>query len=332
MHISRRAFLQSAAAVGVLATALPRAARAADGAPAFKTQLHKALIAPLADDVTCERIAKAGFPGVELTDKKVTVEQAVTGRQTAEKHGLKIHSFMGGWADFNNADEAARRASVEDVKRLIRVASAYGASALLLVPCRVSGMEIPRPTQFKIDFDPSSLAVKSVVEGDNAPFAAYIEAQNRATALSRAAVEELIPVAAQEGVIIALENVWNNLWVQPAFAATFVRSFDCPWIKAYFDLGNHVRYAPVETWLRALNRSIVKLHIKDFKIDRDKKNDGDFVSLGKGSIDWKSVRAAIDEIGYNGWVSIEEHGYTDAEYSALMDRFFAGQGAVVGNA
>ena len=49
------------------------------------------------------------------------------------------------------------------------------------------------------------------------------------------------------------------------------------------------------------------------------------VTIGKGSIDWKSIRKAIDEIGYNGWVSIEENAYTDAEYSALMDRFFAGQ-------
>ncbi len=322
--------MEAALAAGV-AAALPKAARSAENggaaAPAFKTRLYKALIAPQADEATCERIAKAGFPGVELTDKKVTFEQAVQGRRTTEAHGVKIHSFMGGWADFNNADEAVRGQSVEDVKRMIRLASAYGASTILLVPCRVGGMPMPRPSQFRIAFDPATLAVKSVVEGDNAPFAAYIEAQNRATERSRQAVEELIPVAAREGVIIALENVWNNLWVQPAFAAAFVRSFDCPWVRAYFDLGNHVRYAPVEDWLRTLNRSIVKLHIKDFKIDRDKKNDGDFVSLGKGSIDWKSVRAAIDEIGYNGWVSIEENGYTDLEYSALMDRIFAGQGA-----
>jgi sugar phosphate isomerase/epimerase len=41
-----------------------------------------------------------------------------------------------------------------------------------------------------------------------------------------------------------------------------------------------------------------------------------------------SVRKVIDEVGYNGWVTIESGGYTDAEHSALMDRFFAGQGAL----
>jgi sugar phosphate isomerase/epimerase len=306
---------------------MPRTLKAQDGTgAAFKTHLQKALIAAVADDATCERIAKAGFPGVELTDKKVTAEQALQGRRTAEKHGLKIHSFMGGWADFNNADEAARRKSVDDVKRLIQVTAEYGASAILLVPCRVGGA-LPKPSQFKIDFDPKTLLVKSAVEGDNAPFAAYIEAQNRATELSRRAIEELIPVAAQARVTIALENVWNNLWVLPAFAAAFVRSFGSRQVKAYLDLGNSIRYTPTEQWLQTPGPDIVKLHIKDFKIDRDKKNDGDFVPIGKGSIDWRSVRKAIDEAGYSGWVTIESGGFTDAEHSALMDRFFAGQGA-----
>jgi hexulose-6-phosphate isomerase len=304
---------------------LPFFAEGADGGP-FKTRLLKALIAGVADDATCERIAKAGFPGVELTKKEVTVEQAAQGRAVAEKHGLRIHSFMVGWAEFNHADDAKRRASVEDVKRLIRVAAAYGADTVLLVPCRVGG-NMPKPSQFKIDFDPETLLVKTVAEGDNAPFAEYIAAQNRATELSRAAVEELIPVAVENRVTVALENVWNNLWVLPEFAAAFVRSFRHERVKAYLDLGNNVRYAPTEQWLRTFGRTIAKLHIKDFKIDRAKKNDGDFVPIGQGSIDWKSVREVIEEIGYNGWVTIESGGYTDAEHSALMDRFFAGQGA-----
>ena len=36
------------------------------------------------------------------------------------------------------------------------------------------------------------------------------------------------------------------------------------------------------------------------------------------------MRRAIDAIGYNGWVSVEENGWTDAEYADILDRFFAG--------
>ncbi len=322
--MNRRNFLKTAAAAGIV-SGLPLASRAAERA-AFKTKLQKALIAGVADDATCERIAKAGFPGMELQKKDVTIEQAEQGRLTAEKHGLKIHSFMGGWADLNNADPAARRKSIDDVKRLIQVTAAYGADAILLVPCGRLGGVMPKPSQFKIDYDPKTLIVKSVVAGDNAPFAAYIEAQNKATELTRIAVEELIPVAARANVTLALENVWNNLWVLPDFAAGFVRSFNDKQVRAYLDLGNSIRYVQTEAWLRALNKTIVKLHIKDFKIDREKNNDGDFVPIGQGSIDWKSVRAVIDEIGYNGWVTIESGGFTDSEHSALMDRFFAGMG------
>lgn len=325
MHINRRSFIKAAAAVAA-SSGIPFKSQASSAAACtFKTSLHKALIAKVADDATCERLAKAGFPGVELTNKDVTIEQARQGRLTAAKHGVKVHSFMYGWAQFNHADPAARRASIEDVKRIIQVSAEYGASAMLLVPCRVDEA-MPKPSQFKIDFDPRNLHVKTVAEGDNAAFNDYIAAQNNATDLTRQAVEELIPVAAREGVTIALENVWNNLWVLPDFADAFLRSFDNPWVKAYFDLGNSVRYAPTEEWLRKLNRTIVKLHIKDFKIDRDKKNDGDFVPIGKGSLDWRSVRKVIDEIGYHGWVTIESGGFTDDEHSAMMDRFFAGQG------
>jgi len=293
----------------------------------FKTRLQKALIANVADDATCERIAKAGFPGVELMKKDVSLDDAVAGRAVAEKHGVKIHSFMGGWADLGNADAETRRKSIEEVKRLIRLTAAYGADAMLLVPCLRMGGTMPKPTQFRIKYDPATCRIESVVDGDNAPFAEYIAAHNRSTELARAAIEELIPVAVENRVTIGLENVWNHLWVMPDFATAFVRLFKHDRVRAYLDLGNHVKYAPTEQWLRAMGPLIVRLHIKDFKIDREKKNDGDFVPIGKGDVDWVSVRQVIDEIGYNGWVTIESGGYTDAEHSALMDRFFAGQGA-----
>jgi hexulose-6-phosphate isomerase len=325
--VNRRNFIKTVAAAGAAATYIPAALRAQEAAApaAFKTQLRKALLADVADEPTCERIAKAGFPGVELMKKGVSIEDAHKGRQMAERFGVKIHSFMGGWAQFNHADAEARKKSIEDVKQMIRLTSAYGASTILLVPCRVDG-PLPKPSQFKIEFDPATLQVSRAAEGD---FADYIAKQNNATNLSRQAIEELLPVAAEQGVIIALENVWNNLWVLPGFAAAFVRSFKTPWVQAYLDLGNHVRYAPTEDWLRAQSGTIAKLHIKDFLVNREKNNDGDFVPIGKGSIDWVSVRKVIEEVGYHGWVTIESGGYSDTDHGLLLDNIFAGKGAVL---
>jgi len=96
-------------------------------------------------------------------------------------------------------------------------------------------------------------------------------------------------------------------------------------VKFYFDIGNHTRYSAATEWLSALSDQIVKLHIKDFAIDRADPKHGKFVPIGKGSIDFKAVRRAIDKIGYSGWVSIESSGWTDKEHSEIMDRFFDGK-------
>jgi len=322
--MNRRDFIRISAFAAAAGAAGRICAQGMNPVSPFKTVLKKALIARRFDEALAKRLAEAGFPGVELQDKTVTIQEARAGRRLAEERGIVIHSFMGGWYEFNSKDPDKRKAAIEGAKRDIQITAAYGAPVILVVPGRVGGIKIPKPSQFSLGFDANSLVLSRVVDGDNAPFAEYIAAQNDATNRARDAVEELIPVAASEGVIIGLENVWNNLWVKPAFAAAFIRSFSSPWVKAYFDIGNHVRYARPEEWLSALADQIVKLHIKDFKIDRTVEKEGAFVRIGEGSIDFKSVRRAIESIGYSGWVSIESSGWTDMEHSAIMDRFFTG--------
>jgi len=53
-----------------------------------------------------------------------------------------------------------------------------------------------------------------------------------------------------------------------------------------------------------LGKLIVKCHVKDFKLNDDG-HDGKFVPIRDGSVNWPEVRKALDEIGYNGWASIE---------------------------
>lgn len=317
--MNRREFLFTLAATSAVGAF---AAPGRETASPFKTQLKKALIRPRFTEAVAKELQEAGFPGVELQDKTVSVAEARAGLRLAQERNLKIHSFMGGWFEFNSKDAAKRRQALDTAKHNIELAEAYGAPVMLIVPGRVGGIAMPKPSEFDLEFDETSLALKkATAEGG---FAEYVVAQNDATKYAQDALGELMPFAAEHGVVLGVENVWNNLWVKPAFASAFVRSFRSPWVKFYLDLGNHVRYAPVEKWLAALDDQIVKLHIKDFKVERGAQNDGAFVRLGEGTIDWKRVRRSIDSIGYNGWVSIEEKGWTDAEYSGIMDRFFAG--------
>jgi hexulose-6-phosphate isomerase len=303
---------------------LPRVVRGASCGAAcagpFKTVLKKALIRPRLTPEVVKVLKDNGYPGVELQDKKVTEAEARAARRLAEDEGVNIHSFMGGWFMFNDKDPAKRREAIDTAKHNLHLAAAYGAPVILIVPGRVGG-PMPKPSEFKLSFDPKTLVLSRAADAD---YPEYVQAQNDATKYAQDAVWELVPLAAELGVTIGLENVWNNLWVKPDFASAFIRSFKVATVKAYLDLGNHERYAPAVEWVDALSDQIVKLHIKDFKVDRAAKNEGTFVRIGDGSIDFKAVRRAIERVGYSGWVSIESSGWTDAEHSAIMDRFFAG--------
>ena len=119
-------------------------------------------------------------------------------------------------------------------------------------------------------------------------------------------------------MIIALENVWNNLWVKSALYKHFIASFANPWVKSYFDIGNHVKYEPPQNWIKALGPLIVKLHIKDFQLNPDG-HGGKFVHPRDGSVDWPAVRRALSDIGYDGWATIEDGGLEFTEFSRRFD-------------
>ncbi len=266
---------------------------------------------------------EAGFPGVETTHI-CPEEEAARGAAVAKGMGMRVHSVLRGWMEFNSDDPAKVEASLEKTRLALRAAQAYGADAILLVPCRIGGMPMPQAWEFEIGFDEKTGHVTRVAPGDNSRYAAYIEAQNRATDTSRAAVEKLMPLARELKVVIALENVWNNLWVKPALFRNFVASFQDPWVKAYFDIGNHVKYAPPQEWIRALGPLIAKLHIKDFKLNPDG-HGGKFVHPRDGSINWPEVRQALDDTGYDGWATIEDGGLPLAEFSRRFDLIEAGE-------
>lgn len=315
MH-NRRDFLAASAAVaGSLAVAgrLPAAH--------FKTKIHKAMIGSPAEG-TLKAWKDAGFDGMESGQWNISRQDAEKARKVAESVGMKIHSVLFGWANFNQKDKVD--GDIANVQRALEAAAGYGASAVLLVPCRTGGMAIPAPWDFKIAFDSKTGHISQVVAGDNEKYQAYIDAHNQATDTSREAVKRLIETAEKTGVKIALENVWNNLWVQPAIFANFVRSFAHPMVKAYFDIGNHVKYAPPEEWIRALGKEIVKLHVKDFKLNANGR-DGTFVHPRDGSVNWPAVRTELDDIGYNDFMTIEDGGLSLAEFSKRLDLIVAGK-------
>lgn len=302
-HATRREFLTTSAAVGLGLLA----ARHAAAAP-FKTKLHKAMYIGEPKEDTFKALKDAGFEGVEIRAGNVTPEQAAATRQQAEKIGIRIQSLMGGGSPNG-----------------LKVAAAYGAEAVLHVPGGVRGVPMPEPWEYDLEFDETNGHLVRVVQGDNEKYKAYIEAHNRSMDSSREHVKRLIPVAEQAKVVVALENVWNNFCVKPEIFKWMVASFQSPWIKAYFDVGNHVKYlTPPEVWIRQFGPLLAKVHIKDFKLNPDHHN-GRFVHPRDGSINWPAVRQALDDVGYNGWLIIEDGGIPYKEFNKRLDLIIAGQ-------
>lgn len=317
--LNRRQFLTRSAALGAFAIACDIPVSAA----VFKTKIRKAMIVDQVTEAALQPLKVAGFEGVET--KYVCPEaEAAKGREVADKMGMKVHSVLRGWMEFNSEDPAKVEASLENTRMALRAAKAYGADAILLVPCRVRNIPMPEAWEFDIAFDAKSGHVTRVAAGDNSKFDAYIQAQNRATDTSRSAVEKLIPLAQELGVVIGLENVWNNLWVKPDHFRHLIASFGSPWVRAYLDIGNHVKYAPPQDWIKALTPLLVKVHIKDFKLNPDG-HGGKFVHPREGSIDWPAVRRALDEAGYNGWATIEDDGLPLEEFNRRLDLIIAGE-------
>ena len=249
---------------------------------------------PYAQRFTLAR--EAGFEAIEM--QTITrPEEAAEIKDAAAAARLRIHSVMNmdHWRlPLSSSDPDVVTRSVAGMETSMRNAALWGADAVLLVP-----------------------AVVDATTG-------YRDAYTRSQRVIR---ERLLPMARDLKVTIAVEEVWNKFLLSPMEFARYVDEFESPFLKAYFDVGNIVLYAFPQDWIRTLGARIVKLHLKDFSIDR---RNGTFAwkAIGEGDIDWIEVRRALADIKFAGYVTTEVSG-GDAAYlkdvSARVDRFLAGQ-------
>ena len=96
-------------------------------------------------------------------------------------------------------------------------------------------------------------------------------------------------------------------------------------MEGYFDIGNHVKYVPPEEWILTLGKLVAKCHVKDFKLSEADPGAGKFVNIRDGSVRWPVVRAALEKVGYNGWLTIEGGDLSTEENSKRLDLIIAGK-------
>ena len=308
-HSSRRQFLKSSVTAAgsaslsggafaefLAATSTPagKASTAPPGQPSIKKGVLLDMLPAKLSYVDRLKIARG--VGFEVVQAPTTPDEhkAEEIKRAASGANIRIDSVMNmdHWQyPLSSSDPAVVEKSLAGMRTSLHNAKLWGSDAVLLVPAVVN------------------------------PQTSYRDAWSR----SQKEIRKLLPLAEELKIVIAIEEVWNKFLLSPLEMATYIKEFQSPWIQAWFDVGNVLLYGYPQDWIRTLGKSIVKVHLKDFK----RKEDGyEWVNLGDGDVDWEAVREAFREIGYAGSAITELKGGDEAylrDVSRRVDRLVLGR-------
>lgn len=321
--MNRRHFLQktTAAAVATAASsALSSPLLAADGGakpevfaatgkPRFQFSLKWGMIdEPLSVMDKFKLLKDLGYDGVEMDSQYSVPAKELTA--AIEATGLPAQGVVNAnhWS-IRLSDPSAdiRAKALKELLDGIRYTHDIGASSLLLVPGAVR--------------DPQN------------------ENKEQVWQRSIEGIRQALPLAAEKGVRICIENVWNQFLYTHGNGAPdnqsaeqyikYVDELNSTWVGIYLDLSNHRKYSYCPDWIRAMGSRIVKCDTKDYLLAKDAK-DGKkegFCDIGEGSVDWPATRKALADINYYGWISSEVGGGNRARLAdnlARMNKYIQG--------
>lgn len=141
-------------------------------------------------------------------------------------------------------------------------------------------------------------------------------------------IKELLPYAAEKKVVLALENHYkDNYWQYPEFAQKrdvfleIVDQIDSPWFGVQYDPSNAIVAGedPLEL-LECIKHRVVTMHASDrflkpghtleeLRRIEDSVGYAAILShgvIGQGLNDYPRIFRLLREVGYQGWVSIED--------------------------
>ena len=104
-------------------------------------------------------------------------------------------------------------------------------------------------------------------------------------------LKKVAPEAESAGVVFGLES-WLSAWE----TKDIIDRVGSPSVKMYYDVGNsHKQGYDIYEEIRWLGtENICEFHAKDYEY-----------LFGSGKVNFPAVRAAMDDIGYRGWIQIE---------------------------
>lgn len=228
----------------------------------------------------------AGFEGVELAlngtgelSMESTEKEIKEIKTLADDMGLSLYSLSCGlcWDYRLSDDDKAMREKAKDmIKKQLDTAKILGADTVLVIP-GVVNVEFSMPEK-KVAYN---VVYERALEGLN-QLKGYAEALK---------------------VNIGLENVWNKFLLSPMEMKDFIDKIGSDYVGSYLDIGNTLYCSYPEDWVRILGKRIKKIHFKDYRLQAGGLHG--FVDLLAGDVDYPEVVNALNEIGYDDWVSAE---------------------------
>ena len=227
-------------------------------------------------------IKKLGLQGVEV-DSPSGLNKAEA-KAAAEKTGIAIHGVIDSvhWRDtLSSSDAEVRAKGLAALNGAIEDAAFFGCDTVLLVP--------------------------GVVKDD----VTFEQCYER----SQAEIKKALPLAEKHKVKICIETVWNNFITKPEHLISFVDDLKSPWVGAYFDCSNMLKYGVSSAeWIRKLGKRLVKFDFKGYS------HKNSWCKIGEGDEDWPEVLKALAEIGYDGWATSEVGGGGEKELTDITAR------------
>jgi len=277
---TRREFIQAGTALVALASISPAviAAETTASKRAHKKAIMWGTIALKGSILDKMKAVKAaGFDGVEMNSH---LDQSEVLKARAET-GLEITSVCGvhHWSKpLSHPDPKVREEGLAALKQTLRDAKAYGAGSILLVPGVVNN-----EVTFEVCWQRSIEQIRLA-----------------------------IPLADELGVTISIENVWNNFITSEDQAVRYLDEINHPHVQWHFDVGNIIRYGDPIAWIKALNKRITRVHIKEYSRDRAMRT-GDVwkgfnAPLLEGANNWPGIMKTLDEVGFRDYLITEQGG------------------------
>jgi sugar phosphate isomerase/epimerase len=293
MDLDRRSFLQRAVSGTAGFALLPEVVRASPaGADALSIKLSISSYSywhfrgpkfPI--EKVIDEAAKLGVAGIDILHRQME------GEDNAYLQKLKRHAYLNGIAftclsihqSFVSPDKEFLKKEIEHTRKCIVLAAKMGIPCLRLNSGRWNTIK-------SFDDLMKNRGVEPILPG-------YTEEDGFKWCID--SIEQCLPVAEENGVLLALENHWG-LCSTPEGQLKIRKAIDSPWLGILMDTGNFLEEPYDKLEMIAPYTSFVQA--------KTYYGGGEWYSL---DLDYKRIFNILKKVNYRGYVSLEFEGKED---------------------